>query len=45
MGLMEGKAGLVTGAAAGIGRACALRFAAEGAAVVVSDLPGAVEGG
>lgn len=42
---MEGKAGLVTGAAAGIGRACALRFAAEGAAVVVADLPGAVEGG
>ena len=40
---MEGKAGLVTGAAAGIGRACALRFAAEGAAVVVSDLPEAVE--
>jgi NAD(P)-dependent dehydrogenase (short-subunit alcohol dehydrogenase family) len=44
-GLMEGKAGLVTGAASGIGRACALRFAQEGAAVVVSDLPGAVEGG
>jgi NAD(P)-dependent dehydrogenase (short-subunit alcohol dehydrogenase family) len=44
-GLMDGKAGLVTGAAAGIGRACALRFAAEGAAVVVSDLPDAVEGG
>ncbi|HET8978442.1 MAG TPA: SDR family oxidoreductase [Solirubrobacteraceae bacterium] len=41
---MEGKAGLVTGAASGIGRACALRFAAEGAAVVVADLPGAVEG-
>ena len=44
-GLMEGKAGLVTGAASGIGRACALRFAAEGAAVVVADLPGAVAGG
>lgn len=43
-GLMEGKAGLVTGAASGIGRACALRFAQEGAAVVVADLPGAVEG-
>jgi NAD(P)-dependent dehydrogenase (short-subunit alcohol dehydrogenase family) len=40
---MAGKAGLVTGAAAGIGRACAVRFAAEGAAVVVSDLPEAVE--
>jgi NAD(P)-dependent dehydrogenase (short-subunit alcohol dehydrogenase family) len=35
---MEGKAGLVTGAASGIGRACALRFAREGAAVVVADL-------
>jgi NAD(P)-dependent dehydrogenase (short-subunit alcohol dehydrogenase family) len=43
-GLMEGKAGLVTGAASGIGRACALRFAQEGAAVVVADLLGAVEG-
>jgi NAD(P)-dependent dehydrogenase (short-subunit alcohol dehydrogenase family) len=37
-GRMEGRAGLVTGAASGIGRACALRFAQEGAAVVVSDL-------
>jgi NAD(P)-dependent dehydrogenase (short-subunit alcohol dehydrogenase family) len=44
-GLMEGRAGLVTGAASGIGRACALRFAAEGAAVIVADLPGAVAGG
>ena len=43
-GLMEGKVGLVTGAASGIGRACALRFAQEGAAVVVADLPGAVSG-
>jgi NAD(P)-dependent dehydrogenase (short-subunit alcohol dehydrogenase family) len=43
-GLMEGRAGLVTGAASGIGRACAIRFAAEGAAVVVADLPGAVAG-
>ncbi len=38
MGLVEGKAGLVTGAAGGIGRATALAFAREGAAVVVSDL-------
>ena len=44
-GLMEGKAGLVTGAASGIGRACALRFAGEGAAVVVADLPEAAAGG
>jgi NAD(P)-dependent dehydrogenase (short-subunit alcohol dehydrogenase family) len=38
-GLVEGKAGLVTGAAGGIGRATALRLAREGAAgVVVNDL-------
>ena len=42
---MEGKAGLVTGAASGIGRACAVRFAEEGAAVVVADLERAREGG
>jgi NAD(P)-dependent dehydrogenase (short-subunit alcohol dehydrogenase family) len=42
---MEGKAGLVTGAAGGIGRACALRFAAEGAKVVVADLERARAGG
>ncbi len=41
---MQGRTGLVTGGAGGIGRACALRFAMEGAAVVVADLPGAVEG-
>ena len=35
---MEGKAGLVTGAAAGIGRASALALAREGAAVCVSDI-------
>jgi NAD(P)-dependent dehydrogenase (short-subunit alcohol dehydrogenase family) len=44
-GLMDGKAGLVTGAASGIGRACAIRFAAEGAAVVVADLEQARAGG
>jgi NAD(P)-dependent dehydrogenase (short-subunit alcohol dehydrogenase family) len=43
--LMSGKAGLVTGAASGIGRACAIRFAAEGAAVVVADLAAARAGG
>jgi NAD(P)-dependent dehydrogenase (short-subunit alcohol dehydrogenase family) len=37
-GLVQGKAGLVTGAGSGIGRACAIRFAAEGAAVVVADI-------
>jgi NAD(P)-dependent dehydrogenase (short-subunit alcohol dehydrogenase family) len=43
--LMNGKAGLVTGAASGIGRACAIRFAAEGAAVIVADLESARAGG
>lgn len=37
MGL-EGKAGIVTGAARGIGRACAERLAAGGAAVLVVDV-------
>jgi NAD(P)-dependent dehydrogenase (short-subunit alcohol dehydrogenase family) len=44
-GLMQGKAGLVTGAASGIGRACAVRFGQEGAAVVVSDLERSRAGG
>lgn len=38
MGLVSGKAALVTGAAAGIGRATALKFASEGASVMVSDV-------
>jgi NAD(P)-dependent dehydrogenase (short-subunit alcohol dehydrogenase family) len=42
---MEGKAGLVTGAASGIGRACAIRLAREGAAVMVADLESARSGG
>ena len=37
-GRLEGKVCVVTGAGNGIGRACALRFAAEGAAVVVADV-------
>jgi NAD(P)-dependent dehydrogenase (short-subunit alcohol dehydrogenase family) len=36
--LFEGKRVLVTGAASGIGRATAIRFAAEGAAVTISDV-------
>jgi NAD(P)-dependent dehydrogenase (short-subunit alcohol dehydrogenase family) len=35
---LAGKYVVVTGAGSGIGRACATRFAAEGARVVVSDL-------
>jgi NAD(P)-dependent dehydrogenase (short-subunit alcohol dehydrogenase family) len=41
---MDGKVGLVTGAASGIGRACAIRFAREGATVIVADLESAREG-
>jgi NAD(P)-dependent dehydrogenase (short-subunit alcohol dehydrogenase family) len=37
-GRLAGKAALVTGAASGIGAACALRFAQEGAAVAGLDL-------
>jgi len=35
---LQGKVAVVTGAAAGIGRATALRFAAEGAMVVAADI-------
>jgi NAD(P)-dependent dehydrogenase (short-subunit alcohol dehydrogenase family) len=38
VGLLDGKVGLVTGAGAGIGRATALTFAREGAAVTVADV-------
>jgi NAD(P)-dependent dehydrogenase (short-subunit alcohol dehydrogenase family) len=40
----EGKVALVTGAASGLGRAAAERFAAEGAHVVVADLDGSAAG-
>ena len=45
MGLLDGKVVLVTGAARGIGRECALTAAREGARVIVNDLGGAVSGG
>ena len=38
MGTLAGKRALITGAASGIGRAMALLFAREGAAVLVADL-------
>ena len=38
MGLLQGKTALITGAARGIGKAIALRFAAEGANIAFTDL-------
>jgi len=35
---LDGKVAIITGAASGIGRACALRFLREGARVVLADL-------
>ncbi len=37
-GALEGKAALITGGASGIGAACAIRFAEEGADVLLADL-------
>lgn len=45
MAEMEGKVVLVTGAARGIGKECALLAASEGAKVIVNDLGGGVGGG
>jgi len=42
MGLLEGKAAIVTGSARGIGRATAELMAAEGAKVLINDLDGDV---
>jgi NAD(P)-dependent dehydrogenase (short-subunit alcohol dehydrogenase family) len=38
MGRLDGKVAIVTGAASGMGRGTAIRFAGEGAAVVIADL-------
>ena len=44
MGLLDGKAIIVTGAGGGLGREHAVALAKEGAAVVVNDLGGARDG-
>src|SRR5262245_55368356 len=38
MQMLEGKVAIITGAARGIGRACAELFAEHGASVVLSDI-------
>jgi NAD(P)-dependent dehydrogenase (short-subunit alcohol dehydrogenase family) len=38
MGRLEGKVAVITGAASGMGRATAARFAGEGANIVIADL-------
>lgn len=42
MGLLDGKVAIITGAGSGIGRASALRFASEGARLVLGDKTAAV---
>ncbi|MGW7362883.1 SDR family oxidoreductase [Streptomyces sp. NPDC054841] len=43
-GRMEGLVAVVTGAARGVGRSCAVRLAAEGADLVLIDAPGDIPG-
>ena len=38
MGQVEGKVAIVTGGASGIGAACAMTLAREGAKVVITDI-------
>jgi NAD(P)-dependent dehydrogenase (short-subunit alcohol dehydrogenase family) len=45
MGLVDGRSGIVTGAAGGMGRASAVCFATEGASVLVTDLESQRAGG
>ena len=40
MGVLDDKVAIVTGAASGIGRASAMRLAAEGASVAIGDING-----
>ena len=44
MGALDGRIAIITGAGRGLGRAHALLFASEGAAVVVNDTGGAQDG-